>query len=128
MARASAHRHLLIGLGALLVLGGCQPGDNIQMMPGLPSAETRSCATTGGFIAQRGRAQRAMCVHPFGDAGKACQSGSDCQGKCIATAGANGGLPQTGEATAGFCQADDKLFGCYAEVENGVARRSICVD
>lgn len=121
-------RYCLAAFGAMMALSACQPGDNIQMMPGLPSAETRACATTGGFIAQRGRAQRAMCVHPYGDAGKVCQSGADCQGKCIATAGANGGLPQAGEATAGFCQADDKLFGCYAEVENGVARRSICVD
>jgi len=118
---------LLLAAGAGLALFGCQPGDRIRMEPDLPSAELRSCATTGGFIAQRGKGGRAMCVHPYGDAGKACTGKADCRGKCIATAG-DDGLPRAGQPTAGFCQADDKLFGCYAEVENGVARRAMCVD
>jgi len=117
----------LSALAALLALAGCAPGDTIRMAPGVPTAEVRSCATTGGFIAQRGKGGRAVCVHPYSDGGKACRSGSDCQGRCIATA-APGGLPQAGQPTAGFCQADDKLFGCYAQVENGVARPAICVD
>lgn len=125
MARASFR--ILAGLAPLaFLLSGCAPRDTIQMTPGLPSTQLRACAAAGGFIAQRGKGGRAMCVHPYADAGKACRTKTDCLGRCIADKA--DGLPQAGEAVAGRCEPDDKLFGCYAEVHDGKARPAICVD
>ncbi|TNE40577.1 MAG: hypothetical protein EP321_00415 [Sphingomonadales bacterium] len=109
-----------------LLLGGCTPGVNLSGAG--PSREASACARSGGFLDVRGRRQTPICVHPYGDAGKACTTGTDCEGKCIAGRSGDGALPEAGTAATGLCQADDRLFGCYAEVEDGKARPALCVD
>lgn len=93
-----------------------RPGPALQ-----PNAA--SCKASGGFLDRRGRAQTAMCVHPYSDAGKACRDNLECEGKCVAPVddGPDGQI-------VGQCQADDALFGCYAEVVDGKSVRAICVD
>lgn len=108
-----------------LSLSGCQQDLSMTQMG--PSRELQSCASSGGMIQARGRLGTPMCVHPYSDAGKSCSDKSDCQGRCLADPGADG-LPKLGEAATGRCQADDKLFGCYAELRDGKARAAICVD
>ena len=123
---------------APLALAGCvattepaaeAPQDNPQAVspayPTLSSAEREACMAKGGMVEQRGRMQAELCVVPYADAGKACTDGDQCEGKCIAE-GAVGTPP--GETTTGICQRDDKLFGCFGEVENGRIENGICVD
>jgi len=117
---------LLLLIAPALLLHGCAPDLNMQGTG--PTRQVSACAQSGGFLDARGRRQTVLCVHPYSDAGKACSSRADCQGRCIADRPAEGGLPAMGAPVAGHCQADDKLFGCFAEVENGKARASLCID
>ncbi len=119
-------RRILLGVAMLFATGACQPA-SMQLTGGIPTLETQRCARAGGFLDQRGRRGNLMCVHPFADAGKACASTRDCQGRCLAVSD-GGGLPGAGEAAAGRCQPDDKLFGCFAELEQGKVKSSMCID
>ena len=112
-----------------LVVGGCVPAPAPEPAT-QPSAKpsAASCQAEGGFLDRRGRRQSEICVHPFSDAGKSCSADADCQGKCIAEPTAEGGIPEAGRPSKGQCQADDALFGCYAEVEGGVVKNGICKD
>lgn len=82
-----------------------------------------ACTAAGGFLDRRGRANTLMCVHPYADAGEQCTDNQQCDGKCVAA-------PDDGPdgEVVGTCQADDALFGCYAEVVDGKLVRAICVD
>ncbi len=118
----------LLGLTVAFMLGACQQDLRMGDTPGtVPSRDLQRCAASGGTIQSRGKLRTPVCVHPYSDAGKSCSGKSDCAGRCLANEGP-GGLPKLGEATGGHCQADNKLFGCYAEVEGGKARPAICVD
>lgn len=89
----------------------------------LARPDAAGCKAAGGFLARRGRMQSEMCVHPYSDAGMTCTDNQQCEGKCVTQpdAGPDGSI-------AGQCQADDALFGCYAEVVDSKAVRAICVD
>lgn len=115
-------------LGLTLALCGCQSDLKMNAVRGtVPSRDLQMCASQGGRIESRGKLQRPVCVHPYSDAGKVCSGKADCKGRCLANEGP-GGLPKLGDATGGHCQPDDRLFGCYAEVEGGKAKAAICVD
>ena len=119
---------VLLAAATALFLGGCQSDLKMSATPGtVPSRDLQMCASSGGRIESRGKAGIPTCVHPYSDAGKTCSGKSDCKGRCLANEGP-GGLPTLGSATGGHCQADNKLFGCYAEVEGGKAKAAICVD
>ncbi|OFX04334.1 MAG: hypothetical protein A3E78_14560 [Alphaproteobacteria bacterium RIFCSPHIGHO2_12_FULL_63_12] len=89
----------------------------------LAEIDQEACAAAGGAVRQEGMLGMYRCVKPFADAGKACRSKSDCEGKCLATDDAAPDAEVTGA-----CQADDSPFGCYAEVEGGKVQAAICVD
>ncbi|MXP24745.1 hypothetical protein GRI39_01625 [Altererythrobacter indicus] len=117
-------------LASAMILAACSPStapETPAQTTGpklfLSQQEQRDCTETGGTVEKRGRLQAEVCVHPFADAGESCTDSSTCDGKCIVK-----GNSGEGHQVAGTCQADDHLFGCYAEVENGKAVRSICVD
>lgn len=116
-------------LASAMMLAACSPSappeTPVQSGPKLflSQQERQACDAGGGSVAKRGRLQAEVCVHPFEDAGESCTDSSTCDGKCITQDTSNDGAQATGT-----CQADDHLFGCYAEVENGKAVRSICVD
>ncbi len=112
---------------ATLALAGCQQDLKMSNNGGVPSLDLRACAVSGGTVEARGKLRAPICVHPYSDAGKSCAGKKDCQGRCLANEGP-GGLPKLGEATAGHCQPDDRLFGCHAEVEGGKAKSAVCVD
>jgi hypothetical protein len=120
-------RLLVLALGGL-ALAGCSPTEAPAPQAGgqsflreLSAADRAACTSAGGTVERRGRLQAEACVHRFADAGKACTDKADCQGKCIGT----GNDPA---ATAGQCQADDRLFGCYSEIKGGKAVNTLCVD
>lgn len=87
------------------------------------SPEKRAeCEASGGAVEQRGMGGLESCVHTYADGGKACTDSSQCEGKCVGAPG-----PET-QQTAGSCQKDDKLFGCYSEILGGKPAYAICVD
>lgn len=136
---------VLTALGAL-ALGGCTPAEAPQTQPGpvaptapagpsepagnqsyardMSAADKAACTSGGGTVQRRGMLGMEMCVHPYADAGKQCSDSSQCQGKCVGSAGST----STSSAVTGQCQADDRLFGCYSEIKGGKAAYAICVD
>jgi hypothetical protein len=88
----------------------------------LSATDRAACTAAGGRVERRGRIDAELCIKPFADAGKACTDSAQCQGKCVASGNAE--MPPT----AGQCQADDRLFGCYAEIKGGKPAYTICVD
>lgn len=119
-------RFVLACLVPALLLGGCGGQDVVMSSMG-PSKTMQICADSGGTLEARGKGQRPMCVHRFGDAGKSCASSRDCHGRCLADR-VDGELPKPGAPAAGHCQPDDRLFGCHAEVDGGKAKAAICID
>lgn len=89
----------------------------------LAAVDQEACAAAGGEVRMEGMLGLYRCVKPYADAGKACRSSDDCEGKCLAS-----GPEATGEDAVGVCQANDSPFGCYAEVEDGKVTNAICVD
>lgn len=124
-----------LALASVLALTGCQgdpPADSVSssvpdlprdVASAMPQPDAQACKAQGGMLDRRGRAQTLMCVHPYPDAGQQCTDNQQCTGKCV-TAPDDGPDGQI----VGTCQADDALFGCYAEVVDGKAVRAICVD
>lgn len=124
----------MMALGAL-ALGACTPqaaapetspaaegGQSFSR--DMSAADKAACTSGGGTVQRRGRMQAESCVHAFADAGKQCSDSAQCQGKCLGSAGDTASTA----AVTGQCQADDRLFGCYAEVKGGKAVNAICVD
>jgi hypothetical protein len=117
----------LLGGAIALALSACQQDLKMGDNGGLPSRDMRDCAVSGGTVEARGKLHIPVCVHPYSDAGKSCTGKQDCQGRCIAT-GEKVELPKLGQSAAGHCQPDNKLYGCYAEIEGGKAKSAVCVD
>lgn len=132
-----------------LVLAACAPQENASAPTPTPSETTAGAATpasgakrraespfrhlmgpekraeceaSGGTVMRRGMANMETCVHSYADGGKACTDSSQCEGKCVGAPG-----PET-QQTAGSCQKDDQLFGCYSEILGGKPAYAICVD
>lgn len=142
-------RTVLVAAFGALALVGCAPQDGPQPpsspTPASPAPPTQpaghkgegqdynrdmsaddraACQSAGGTVQRRGMLGMEQCVHPYADAGKPCTDSAQCQGKCVGSAGA----VSPDKAASGTCQADDKLYGCYAEVKQGKAVNAICVD
>jgi hypothetical protein len=89
----------------------------------LAEIDRAGCEENGGEVTQEGMLGLYRCVLPYKDAGKACRSSEDCEGKCVA----DDSLAVGAEAE-GKCQPTDSPFGCYAEVVDGKVATAICVD
>lgn len=69
----------------LLALGGCKAGQEAPLPPvgeQRMALEAAACAERGGRW--MGSAAARSCVMPMKDAGKACRTGADCEGECLA--------------------------------------------
>lgn len=132
-------RTVLVAAFGALALAGCAPqdgplpptppaggetGQNQSYNRDMNAADRAACEAEGGTVQRRGRLGMEQCVHAYADAGKQCTDSAQCQGKCVGSAGA----VSPDKAASGTCQADDRLYGCYAEVRNGKAVAAICVD
>lgn len=125
-------RALFLAALSGLSLCACTPTQAPEAAPTTPAGQSlvrdmsgpdkAACQASGGRVERRGRLGSELCVRPFADAGKSCTDSAQCQGKCVATG--NTAEPQT----AGQCQADDRLFGCYSEIKGGKSAYTICVD
>ena len=89
-------------------------------------AERAECEAAGGVVGPGGMLGYDQCVQPYADAGKACKGSEDCEGRCLLSADSDDDMGQPTDD--GVCQADDSPFGCYTEVNDGVAQYAICVD
>ena len=107
---------VLIAVSACtLTLSGCAPE---QRLPGDPPAaqmrrDRAECEARGGEYAQAGLLGHA-CFLPTKDAGKTCQSDSDCQGICFA---------ETRQ-----CSKVTPIFGCFSHLPKPGQVEEICVD
>jgi putative hemolysin len=122
-------RAFLVAVLGGLALAGCAPtqapaseaGGQSSFPREMSVADRAACTAAGGRIERRGRLGAELCVKPFADAGKACTDTSQCQGMCVSRG-------TDTAATAGQCQTDNRLFGCYSQIKGGKAVNTICVD
>lgn len=123
---------LILAASAALLLGACsqvgagQADSSPAPAPGsrLSASDAAACRAGGGEVAVRGRLQAQLCVQPFADAGRSCTDNSQCEGTCVTDSME---APE-GERVTGQCQADNRPFGCFAQVEQGRPVRGICID
>lgn len=90
---------------------------------GASTPDPAACAAKGGQIRPVCLLGRPMCIAPYGDSGKACSGGEDCEGRCMA-----GPDAKAGAKAKGVCAADNQPCGCFALVEDGVVQPMLCVD
>ncbi|MFC3214816.1 MULTISPECIES: hypothetical protein [Novosphingobium] len=128
-----ALRHLAVAALGVLVLGACTPqaaaptpeaADGRSLSRDLSAADRAACTSGGGTVQRRGRASMEMCVRSYADAGKQCTDSSQCEGRCI---GSKDDMGKTANIS-GQCQADNRLFGCVAEVHGGSRVDLLCID
>lgn len=79
----------------------------------LKTPQQLACEKRGGAWMAVGQGQARACVKRTRDAGRKCDTKSDCQGQCL--------------ARSGTCAPVDPLFGCNEVLENG-RRVTICID
>ena len=91
--------------------------------PSAPIKNEADCSTAGGEWKKVGLAGSLACVLKTKDAGKSCTDSSQCEERCLA-------MPDPADSTkvVGQCQVDNQPFGCFAEMENGVAGPALCID
>lgn len=65
---------------------------------------------------------QAQCVIPFSDAGKICQSRSDCKGNCLAEERAEVGTNNSGKCA----EWPFKINKCEKSVIDGIVQTTIC--
>ena len=104
--------------------GHCRAGTASDA--GAQASDTAAiCKARGGDMRPVCRRQVPRCVVRFADAGKACSSKADCQGRCLS----DGAAPaQPGGPVKGRCEQDDDPCGCKIDVENGREAGGRCVD
>lgn len=101
----------------VLALGACKPGqERAAPLPPVGDAklalEKAACVKRGGQWAGEAGAQ--FCLERLKDGGKACRSGADCEGACLARS-------QT-------CAPVRPLLGCNEIITGAGLRVSECVN
>ncbi|NCO21984.1 MAG: hypothetical protein GW905_08305 [Rhodobacterales bacterium] len=82
--------------------------------PHLIQREQAACVARGGRWGQGGKAGLFACFTDTRDAGRACTSGQDCEGLCL--------------ARSQSCAPVTPLFGCNDVLTGGGQAATICVD
>jgi hypothetical protein len=108
---------------AMVALASCAPSASRSQVPN--RTEVARCLEGGGSYQQVGMFGSWSCVVAYPDGGRSCTDGSQCAGACISEVDP---LPQEGDAVQGACQRTSAQFGCFAAIETGRARHSVCVD
>lgn len=102
----------LIAALALVLMAACQPEPTVAGGASVDPAFQADCTAKGGTVVF-GRAGP-VCGMPQPDAGKACTSGDDCVGDCL--------------AETRTCSPVTPYFGCHELYEAGRPNLTICVD
>ncbi|WP_333592567.1 hypothetical protein [Brevundimonas sp.] len=110
-----------------LIAASCAPAPIPGDTPARPvqSLSSSECAARGGTMTPVGRMQTMQCVVTYGDAGKACTDGGQCQGDCRAQPDAT---LREGQSARGVCQATSNRFGCFTTIKGGKAEATLCID
>jgi hypothetical protein len=109
-----------------LALASCAPAPGLDEAPGaVQSLSPTACAARGGTMTPVGRMQTMQCVVTYGDAGKACTDGAQCQGDCRADPAVT---LREGQSARGVCQASSNRFGCFTTIKGGKAEATLCID
>jgi hypothetical protein len=76
---------------------------------------SKICAMSGGALTRGGMGGTLLCVHPYFDGGKSCDSSKDCIGGCVLY-----DPPVSGQPTPsmGVCRYNDNPFVCEAGIED----------
>jgi hypothetical protein len=71
------------------------------------------CAMSGGALTRGGIGGKLLCVHPYSDGGKPCDSSTECIGGCVLY-----DRPISGQPTPSFgvCRYNDNPFVCEAGI------------
>lgn len=80
--------------------------------PALANQQSDCLRAGGSFMARTGGLF--ACVSPTRDAGRACRTGADCQGLCL--------------ARSLTCAPVTPLFGCNDVLDSRGARQQLCID
>ncbi len=109
-----------------LIAASCAPAPVLDDAPGaVQSLSSSECAARGGTMTPVGLMQTMQCVVTYGDAGKACTDGAQCQGDCRAQPDAT---LREGQSARGACQATSNRFGCFTTIKGGKAEATLCID
>lgn len=90
----------------------------------LSKIDVLQCLDGGGIIKGICMKRLPACVQIYSDAGKKCNSSSECMGDCRH---AGDSMP-VGDKADGICSESNDPCGCFQNVENGVAQLVLCVD
>lgn len=91
----------------------------------LETTDAKECGTMGGHIQPVCLSGEKVCLTDYTDAGKACSSSTECQGKCV-YAGPEG--KAVGDSVMGQCEENNNPCGCWQLVEKGELHAQICAD
>ena len=112
-----------IALVAIAAVTGCaQPRPVREGVKRLSQQQVSDCQALGGKPELVSLGAEA-CVRPTKDAGQACADSSECEGRCLAPAGAT-----RGAAVTGTCAAQVGRLGCLNVVIRGQASGEACFD
>jgi hypothetical protein len=89
------------------------PAPQPAPLPPALARQQAECVATGGALAER-RAGLFACTRPTRDNGRACRSGADCEGVCL--------------ARSMTCAPVTPLFGCHEVLDSRGARQTLCLD
>lgn len=91
----------------------------------LETTNSEECKTMGGHVQAVCTSAEKVCLTDYTDAGKVCQSSTECEGKCIYT-GPEG--PSVGDKVMGHCEVDNNPCGCWQLVEKGELHAQLCAE
>lgn len=91
----------------------------------METTNSEECATMGGHVQNVCALAEKVCLIDYKDAGKPCQSSTECEGKCIYTADKPANV---GDSVMGFCEADNNPCGCWQLVEKGELHAEVCAE
>ena len=111
-------------LALMLVACAAQPAATPAEPAAVPTTQS-ACLAASGTWGPMGMRGLAGCSVPYGDAGRTCTDGDQCQGDCRVL---EPDQAMADKAIKGQCQARRSPFGCFARVEDGHSTGFLCVD
>lgn len=114
-------RRLVALILMTLALVACQPDKTPVLDDGLAGYDPNggeiaraACEAKGGSYTQAGKSSGRICVEQTGEGLKACKTGTQCSGMCL--------------ARSGTCSPLKPLFGCHDILTDNGSRATICID
>lgn len=104
---------LAVGIACTAVMSGCLPADG-ETVSNSANSDRAACEARGGTYEIAGRARSHVCFTPLPDAGKTCETGSDCAGFCL--------------SDTKQCSAVTPQFGCISHLDDTGRAQVICID